>query len=225
MASDRGKKIDVWEFVVNHVKVSVPVKLRATGRYGDTSDFFVRDETLSLSDHDSDINLLKSRVQKHLSEHLRVEWERFFYIEFRGDLPRQPPEPDEDVSEDDDSDQDGLSVGIESRFQVTEIEIGEKPDGSKCWRKWNKYGSSRSSDGLPETGRDTDRWESRPAMRCYVPATKENRAAIEKLRDAFLLLHGRLSEFLSPEMVVGNLGKASKLLRLESTMKQGAHHD
>lgn len=211
MASDRGKKIDVWEFVINHVRVSVPVKLRSSSN--ESAEFFVSDSSLDLTDADSDINALRKRVKAHLQEHLQVTWERYLYIEFRGKVPSAGRDDDDD----DDEDEEGLSVHLDQEFEVSEIEIGTKPDGTKCWRNWGKYGGHRSENGPPETGTVDDGWRARPVVRSYVPATKENREAVERLRDAFLKLNGQLMEFLSPDRVVASLDKTAKVLRLAGT--------
>ena len=210
MASERGKRIDTWEFSINHVKVSVVVKMRANCDRRQTSEFFVRDDSYSLSESDTDINALKQRVESHLIEHLRVAWEPYFYIEFRADLP-VVPDPDDEP----DDEGDGFGVNVDANLKVQQIEIGTKPDGTKCWRVYSKYGGVRSQDGEPETGSEKDRWGARECQRCLVPASPSNRDTIDGLRNAILSIHERLFGLLDPEDV--DLGKAADVVRSFAT--------
>lgn len=59
MSRAYGKKIDTWEFTVNHVKVEVVVRMRTASR-GAEGMFMVSDDNYSLLEKDSDINALKN---------------------------------------------------------------------------------------------------------------------------------------------------------------------
>lgn len=133
---------------------------------------------------------------------MKVTWDRYFHVCFIGTRP-EPDEQDDEPSDE----YDPLAIDTSNSLSVSEIEIGTKPDGGKCWREYSPHGGHRSRDGEPDIGMVTDRWR-KGEVSCILPATEPNRVALESINEALLALHERLFEFFEPDEVDMHLNRS-----------------
>lgn len=200
-----GKKIDTWEFKIHGERIYIDVRLEKIGRHSNETEFTVVDERFGLRMSDKDINKLRREVLALVTERLKVEWATYYLVEFSGSAP---PEPGDDAGMEDDRD---FNCSITTNLKIECYELGTRPDGTKCYRT---QGSSRVYDGEPDTGEAEQMWRE-TTMRCLVPATAENKEALDTIVKAFHLLSGKLHKFFDPQVVQKNLLQASGLVLLE----------
>lgn len=186
MARRGRKKIFEWDFVSSSgVSMKVPVHILHSKS---DQKFEVDLPDYDINEHHADVNELRKAVFAQLAERLTVSWSPFLYVAVSGSA--HPCEEGAD---------EHYQMQADLKLEVKPLEIGTRPDGSKCHRE-RAYRTVH--DGLPDAGKDEkDRWHSHQPMRAYVPDTLANRAALNDLANRFQALLDKLEEFLSPEMI------------------------
>jgi hypothetical protein len=180
-----GKSVIKWTFKFHGGdKIVVDARMLA----GPPTKFFVRDDTYGLSLENANLDELRRLTKEHLERTYRVDWEAFLRIAF-----------DANTIGDDENE-------IRGRLDVTEIEIGTRLDGSKCWRE---KGRTYTTNGEPDEEEYDPQGSKYGDFECrsLVPATPENKAAVQRLQASLTKLHVQLLKALGPKQIAKTLKK------------------
>ncbi len=212
----RRKKIDTWEYLIDSVKVKVPVYMKSDDH---GSLFMVSMPDYDFEHCDRDINAMREDVGRELRQRASMTWERFIYVTYCGH-DKAPHAYDED---DDGVFPRGSKAGIDGEFQVQShlvyevIEIATRPDGEKMHRYLrNNYNGGKAITGMPHTGINESDFHHRWKKTCssLIPFTTENMAGLASIRDRFIHLNQILEQKLLPENVQKTLETVSGTLNL-----------
>lgn len=190
----RRKKIDTWEFLIDSVKVLVPVYMKSDDH---GSLFMVKMDEYDYETCSRDINAMRRDVEQELRQRATMTWERFIYVTYYG----HDSEPHTYDEQEPDEALDGeFTAEIHLQYEV--VEVASRPDGEKMHRYLRQnYNNGRAMNGLPQTGRNRNFHYDHPTMSSLIPFTTENMAALNNIRQRFIQLNRILEQKLLPENV------------------------
>jgi hypothetical protein len=207
----RRKKIDTWEFLIDSIKVLVPVYMKSDDH---GSLFMVSMPEYDYETCDRDINAMRTEVAKELRQRASMTWERFIYVTYCGHDSAPRPVDDDEDSRFHRSDKDGIDGEFEVHSHLTYeiIEVATRPDGETMYRYLrNSCNGGWAVAGLPQTGVDEKNFhfEWNRTSSSLIPFTTENMAALQNIRDRFIALNKLLEQRLLPEHVQQTLETVS----------------
>ena len=151
---------------------------------------------------DADINVLRAAVTKRLREIKLIEPKRVFLVEYRGDFEKSWRTTDDETD-------------INLRFRWELCEVGEAANGTKYYRTAHAVArNGRWSEGdLREL---QSGWDGDDEVRAValIPATEENRVALESIKSAFRATHKRLAGLVGSDQFAKRLAELGTTLAL-----------
>lgn len=216
-----GKKILDWKFKAAGSNKVTPVTVSIVR----DSDFESGDVGLKFEAScgmfaspmiDTDIDNLRKRVESYLIEQAslisRIHWEDWFEVVAKG-------------ANSDFDDSKFSALGANLHIQVNRLKRGIHPDDGRPVTIYRngavvdmpKSASISSEHNPPGIG---DFLAGRPEERSYIPATPENRKALDDLLARMSELRRNLSEFLSQENVISRLSTVASCLPAPPTDKK-----
>jgi hypothetical protein len=240
MARRGIKRAFEWKYVDGTVTLTVPVFVVNRDEQSDRGGYFEKDkpttyfrvqmEDPEIDEHDVNIDELKKRVFAGIKQKLEIPWRDVLHVEVDGDRERLfKKKTAADTKDTEASARVNVSVHW-TRHQIAEVrgkkvsrrfqswyEPTQLDDNHRVIKLPGREQFSSMSDGWPDTGRPTDRWNKADKTRiaALVPDTPENRLALEQIADGFDQLHKRLMGLLAPkaiEKTLANIGDAGLML-------------
>ncbi|MCS4088966.1 hypothetical protein [Rhizobium sp. BK176] len=194
-----GKKVFEWTFRVPGNRDRIPVEVKA---YNDGTDVWFQAFGPHLEGQikSTDINELKRMVQQRLNEQIdlltNVEWEDWFEVVVTG-------------GNSDFGDSRFSALGADLKIQVNRLKRGVDPSTGRVLTVINNTVTdfpvaTRLSDG-PEVNSGVR--IGSVAEKSYIPATEENRRAIDNILSRMQELRESVADFLSQENITESLEK------------------
>lgn len=203
-----GKKLERWTFTVDGVPLTVDCRILPENN---PPKFFAKLEALDVTIENTDIKALKKEVEATLKKGISLKWERFYLIEFGGAVLKP--------SIFDDEDDDATKAKLE--FSYLTIEIATRPDGTKCWRKADRW-NNRIHDDVPDLEREPDTFlENHYDQHAMIPANPENKARLEAILLAFSALSEKLFAVLHQDRILETISRTINLLGPETPKRKG----
>jgi hypothetical protein len=198
-STSTGRKVFDWYFSVAGKRDRIPVEVKAFNNGGDV---WFEAEVPHLLDkvRATDINILKEEITERLAAQVNlltnVEWEDWFEVVVTGDN-----------SDFDDSKYSALGANL--KIQVNKLKRGVDPETGRVMTIINGAVtdfpiSTRLSDD--ENTRMSGFRVRDTAERSYIPATVENRRAIDDILSRMEELRNSVADFLSQENIEESLG-------------------
>ncbi len=196
--SATGKKVFDWHFDIAGKRERIPVEVKA---YNDGANmwFQATGPHLPQGIKATDINELRQQVQENLTQQVtlltNIEWEDWFEVIVDGDN-----------SDFDDSRYSALGANL--KVQVNRLKRGVDPNSGKVLTIINGAvtdfpNATRLSDDDATVGPYT---VGKSKEKSYIPATDENRRAIDALLARMQELRNSIADFLSQENITETLG-------------------
>lgn len=201
----KGRIIEKWDFTVNRIKVTVPVRIH-TPEYSDQSTWFsvkYKYGEHTFTKQNESIDILRRELQAWLKDILTFKSEPFFYISFCGlvetQVGRTRGTKDEEVAGE-----------IKSEFEWKRYLIGTTADGQKMYRDCSglmNNGDWTKGEVMTGLQKNDFHFNWGTSMNALIPATKENEAGLKRLKEAFKALNKKLEAFLDPKMIEHNFAQ------------------
>lgn len=201
----KGRIIEKWDFTVNRIKVTVPVRIH-TPEYAEQSTWFsvkYKSGEHEFNKQNENIDALRRELRAWLKDILTFKSEPFFYVNFCGSVETHKGRQHDTMEEE-------VEGEIKSGLEWKRYLIGTTADGQKMYRDcsglmnngdWTK---GEVTIGLQEKDFHFH-WGT--SMNALIPATEENEIGLQRLKEAFETLHEKLTEFLDPEMIEHNFAQ------------------
>jgi hypothetical protein len=176
--------------------IKVEVELRLHKKFADSADpplavrevwFTLTCKNPKISFEGSDIEALRVAMWDRLDKQFEVKWEDYYLVQIR---------PENAYT--------GIGTGFV--FFYSTVYKGTAWDGTLLLREWDRYQSKEIIKPWP--GEFTDKNEK--VIAC-IPATKENREALEEFRKRIDLLREKLADYLRPDIIEQTLLQMSRL--------------
>jgi hypothetical protein len=172
------------------------------------------------------VDEVKEQIEEKIRELVSVDWKDYFYLTISGRIAGIPdgiPETGES----------SYQAGTECGLKVQAVQLAETPQGKRHrFHKKSSYSETDASHiGWPDVGveRPLHAWNWQPAgtepIRTLIPASPENRAALEQVIELFRRLNAAMRKFLSQEQIdgtVANILAGRGLLALGPAPEKGA---
>lgn len=192
-----GKKMFDWQLSVAGKHERIPVEVKAFNN-GTDMWFEATAQCLPRAIKSTDINRLKDEVMARVTEQVtlltNIEWEEWYEVVVTG-------------ANSDFSDSRYSALGADLKIQVNSLKRGVDPSTGRALTIING-----SVTAFPEPSRITDDEETvsgyvtgSRAEKSYIPATPENRAAIDNILSKMQELRYSIADLLSQENVAESL--------------------
>jgi len=201
-----GKKVLTWEFRAKGSETVVPVTVFVE-KCDEGLRFKASCDKLIGEFADPDINALHRSVEAALLDQAAalsgITWEDWFEVVVRG-------------NNSDFEDSRYSSLGASLHIQVNRLKRGNHPvTGDAVTINTNGIvvafpKATSITDSLPQEG--YLRLSNRPEERSYIPATLENRRALDEILDRMALLRDSMAGLLSQDKVVDKLAAVGSLM-------------
>ena len=201
-----GKKILTWEFTARGSQSSVSVAISVEKHEGGLR-FKAACDKLVGEYADSDINALHNKVEAALLGQAAalsgIQWEDWLEVVVRGDNS-------------DFEDSQWSALGASLHIQVNRLKRGMHPSSGEAVTI-NTNGvvvafPKATSINAPEVDQGGLRLRGRPEERSYIPATAENRIALDQILERMALLRASMAGLLSQDTVADKLACVAKLV-------------
>lgn len=195
------KKIITWRYQKGGNTLDVPVYQVADGHSGGVT-LRVNLPELDICVTNSDVNALQMEVFKLVGERLRLKWEWFLYIKINGSSYNIDYFVGGEVL--------NPHLRFDTAVAVSRVEVGTRPDGTRCYRE---AGHAGISEGLPHLGTEDGSkrsWGDNPVTYAMVPDTPGNRKALVTIGKALVRLDRELRKFLSPDTIHATLSAINR---------------
>ncbi len=198
-SSSTGKKVFDWQFAVAGKRDRVPVEVKAFNNGNDVW-FEASCGLLIEKVRHTDINELKRQVHTILTSQItlltNVEWEDWFEVVVKGDNS-------------DFTDSKYSALGADLKIQVNRLKRGVDPATGRVLTVVNGAvtdfpNPARLTEDDGSTSMGGFRWRD-VAERSYIPATEENRQAIDHILSRMQELRHSIADLLSQENIEESL--------------------
>lgn len=192
-----GKKVFDWNFVVAGRQDRVPVEVKAYNN-GTEMWFQATGPHIPEGVKATDINALRGRVQEILTEQVtlltKIDWEDWFEVVVNG-------------SNSDFDDSRFSALGANLKVQVNRLKRGVDPHSGRILTIINGTVTDfPQPTSLSEDEKNEEQIKlTSPAEKSYIPATDENRRAIDDILSRMQELRNGIADFLSQENIAESL--------------------